>query len=103
MPTQAVPSADRGYIGHTPEPEPRCAHAGLVFKRFTPLRRPIYGDPFSQFGVKGQVVFVTEPSGIQGRGMPEGGGMPVLKTDGACWKIVRPGERRGEHLWVPRP
>ena len=34
-------------------------HAGLVFKRFTPLRRPIYGDSFSQFDVKCQVIFVA--------------------------------------------
>jgi hypothetical protein len=34
-------------------------HARLVFKRFTPLRRPIYGDSFSQFDVKCQVIFAA--------------------------------------------
>jgi len=34
-------------------------HAGLVFKRFTPLRRPVYGDSFSQFDVQCQAIFVA--------------------------------------------
>jgi hypothetical protein len=40
--------------------QPKChdVHAGLIFKRFTPLRRPIYGDSCSQFKALCQAIFI---------------------------------------------
>src|SRR4030095_2612055 len=90
-------------------------HAGPVFKRFTPLRRPIYGHSCSQFDVKCQVVFVA--AGTRGFVPSRGPGIVPLAEAHDCTGSSRmtclekeegllengaAGGRRGEHAWVPR-